>query len=359
MSLTPTRSWTSPGVLLEALQLDAHEHRLPGRAGDLLLQLLDRLGVDGGDGVGDLAESPFDVLELGVGRRDPVGQEADRVVEPGADPPDVGVDVGDPGPELLGQPGLSGDDPLVDPVLGLVDPLADDLGRLGLLTSGGGGHLVEAYDDAREALVDVTAKAVDSLVRAHFEVTGDGVEVGDHPCRLLVEATKVLVERSYVAGQPVVAVLEILHDRPCCGLDRCHEPGVQLVDHAADPLVQLVVATLRGPGQVVDGRAQLCRVDCVPGTERTLDGAGQRTDLLVELTASAALRRELVADAAELGGDLLAEGCQLALHRPDDPGLHRVELLHRCVVRHGPASSVDPRFMVWVSTRGAGILRDR
>ena len=79
------------------------------------------------------------------------------LVEPDTDATDIGVDVGNAFADRFVDPGLGRDESLVDADLGLVDPIADDVGHLGLLASGLRRDLVDTGGERSETSVDLDA----------------------------------------------------------------------------------------------------------------------------------------------------------------------------------------------------------
>ena len=181
--------------LLEPFDLDAHEFDLAGGAGDTVLHLVDRIDVDAVESTRHGVDRLIDLVEAGLGAGDAIAERRNGVVESGADPADVGVDVGNTLADGLVDASFGGEDPLVDAVLGLVDASTDDVRHLGLLTSGLGRHLVHAHRQRRKTAVELLGDLIGHLVEPGLGGLGHRVEVLDHRAGLLVELADAAVER--------------------------------------------------------------------------------------------------------------------------------------------------------------------
>ena len=236
--------------LLEPVHLDPDQLGLAEGGRHLLLDLVDRIGVDVGEVLADRSELGFDIGEAGVGLGDPVVQRDDRIVEAGTDSTDMGVDVGDALADLVVEPGLEPVHPFRDPFFTGIDAGTDDVGHLGLLARGGGRDLVDAHHDAGESLIEAARHVGGDPLEASIDGRGHRVDVVDHLAGLFVELADAAVERTHVGLDLVLTMFDLLEDRAGGRLDRRGDPGVGLVDDASETHVHLVVTLLRRRAEV-------------------------------------------------------------------------------------------------------------
>ena len=138
--------------LLEALHLDPQQLGLAEGAGDLVLHLVDRVDVDRAEAVIDVGRTRDRPRRTcGPSPRCRSLSTTTDSSRPTLDPADVGVDVGDTLADLFVDSCLGGEHAVVDPILGLVDALADDVRHLRLLARGLRGDLVDPGRQPAEA----------------------------------------------------------------------------------------------------------------------------------------------------------------------------------------------------------------
>ena len=246
-----------------------------------------------------------DLVEAGLGAGDPIAEHRNGIVEAGAHAADVGIDVGHPLADGLVDASLGGDDAIVDPVLGLVDPRADDVRHLGLLAGGLGRHLVHPGGEQCQAPVELFVDLSRHLVEAGFGGLAHHVEVLHHRAGLLIELADAAIERRQVLFELALAVLELLDDRASSRLDGGSKAGVGLVGDPADPQVDLLVSTLRLRGEL---------------GESLLDRRQHRSHGRFALFPGGSLGGEFATQPLHLRRDLLAEVGQQLLNRRHDAG---------------------------------------
>ncbi len=166
----------------------------------------------------------------------------------------MGIDVGDALADLVAQAGLERVHPLGDAFLAGIDTGADDVRHLGLLAGGGRRDLVDAHHDVREALVEAPVDVGGDSLEAGVDGRRDRVDVGHHLAGLLVELADAAIEGAHVGFDLVLAVFDLLEDRPGGRLHSGGDPDVGFVDDAAEAQVHLVVALLGGAAELGQSR---------------------------------------------------------------------------------------------------------